>query len=63
MGVGFDTGTKGTILSVGNDKTVDVGGKDVSAKGVINTFHNLSCTVNYYIVISCKQWNDLELML
>lgn len=33
MGAGFDTGTKGAILSVGNDKPVDVGGKDVSAKG------------------------------
>ena len=34
MGAGFDTGTKGAILTVGNDKTVYIGGKDVSAKGV-----------------------------
>lgn len=32
LGAGFDLGTKGAVLSVGNDKPVDVGGKDVSAK-------------------------------
>ena len=37
VGVGFDTGTQGAILSVGtNDNLIDrtrIGGKDVSAKG------------------------------